>query len=76
MAIIYQCRHCNQQLGSMDEEVVDTSTLGINSLSHEERKTMIQYKDNGDVHIQVICENCQEALDRNPDFHELDTFIQ
>lgn len=76
MAIIYKCNHCGDQVGQLDQQVVDTQTLGWNELSNQDRKEMIQYQNNGDVEIKTICEDCQESLDKNPHYHELDFFIQ
>ncbi|MDC3414865.1 anti-sigma-F factor Fin family protein [Aquibacillus sp. 3ASR75-11] len=75
MAVIYQCKHCNQTIGQITEDVVDTKKLGWDQLSPEERKEMINYQHNGDVHMKVTCENCQDALEQNPHYHELDYFI-
>ncbi|MCT2534312.1 anti-sigma-F factor Fin family protein [Aquibacillus koreensis] len=76
MAIVYKCSHCDNLVGQLDHHTVDTQALGWNNLSSEDRKQMIQYQNNGDIQIKTICEDCQESLDRNPHYHELDFFIQ
>ncbi|SHG40769.1 anti-sigma-F factor Fin family protein [Ornithinibacillus halophilus] len=76
MSIIYKCRHCGHILGQIDEKIIDTSILGWNKLSNEDKKEMIQYQSDGDVHIQTICENCEDVLGQHPEYHELDNFIQ
>ncbi|WP_078556485.1 anti-sigma-F factor Fin family protein [Bacillus alkalicellulosilyticus] len=76
MTIYYRCRHCNHNVGSIDQHQVSTTQLGFDGLSSTERQEMISYEGNGDIHVKVICEDCQEALDRNPLFHEQETFIQ
>ncbi|WP_373894541.1 anti-sigma-F factor Fin [Virgibacillus natechei] len=76
MAIVYKCRHCGNEIGKLEEKVVDTSLLGFDKLSTKDKKEMIHYADNGDVHIQAICENCEETLGHHPHYHELDFFIQ
>ncbi|WP_099158895.1 anti-sigma-F factor Fin family protein [Virgibacillus ndiopensis] len=76
MSFVYQCRHCGQMLGKIDQQVVDTSMLGLDKLSIEDKKEMIAYQENGDVHIKTICESCEESLGTNPHYHELDFFIQ
>ncbi|MFB4168692.1 anti-sigma-F factor Fin [Virgibacillus sp. JSM 102003] len=76
MSIVYKCRHCGQEIGKLDQQVVDTSMLGWNKLSAEDKQEMIQYQNNGDVHIKTICENCEESLGNHPQYHELDYFIQ
>ncbi|PWA12127.1 peptide ABC transporter permease [Pueribacillus theae] len=76
MAIVYECRHCQQEVGRIDAIEVEERSLGFQVLTNEERLEMITYEQNGDVKVKTICENCQEALDRNPIFHQLDSFIQ
>lgn len=76
MAVIYQCRHCNQQVGAFHHETVNTEHLGLDQLTEEERTDMVQMHENGNMEIKTICENCQEALESNPHYHELDSFIQ
>lgn len=75
MAIIYKCRHCSHVIGEMEVQVVATSVLGWNRLSAQDRAKMIQYRENGDVHVKAICENCEAALLEHPSYYELDYFI-
>lgn len=76
MAIHYNCRHCGVTIGKLDLEHVSSSQLGFDHLDDNERQEMVQYDQLGDIHVKSICEDCQEALNRNPDLHQLDTFIQ
>lgn len=76
MAIYYYCRHCQVQVGSLEQTILSTSELGFDHLTQEERQEMISYDGSGNVYVKVICEDCQEALERNPEFHQIDNFIQ
>lgn len=76
MPIIYFCRHCNIQMGEVDSDHVESKSLGFHFLTDEERMDMIKYDSKGNVHVRSICEDCQEALERNPDYHSLNSFIQ
>lgn len=76
MSIVYKCRHCGHIIGRLDQQVVTTSMLGWDNLSPKDKERMIQYKENGDVHIQSICENCEDSLRQHPDYYELEYFIQ
>ncbi|MDA7028379.1 anti-sigma-F factor Fin family protein [Bacillus sp. CLL-7-23] len=76
MALHYYCRHCGVKVGSLDHFYANSEQLGFHHLTAEERNDMISYKDNGDLHVMTICEDCQEALERNPDFHQYQSFIQ
>jgi hypothetical protein len=76
MALHYHCRHCGVKVGSIDSISVSSEELGFHQLSNDERQEMITYQDNGDMHIKTICEDCQDALNRNPDLHQYESFIQ
>ncbi|WP_017754922.1 anti-sigma-F factor Fin family protein [Calidifontibacillus oryziterrae] len=76
MPIRYFCRHCNIQIGEVDNDHIESKSLGFHFLNDEERLDMIQYDENGNIDVKSICEDCQEALQRNPDYHSLHTFIQ
>lgn len=76
MALIYQCRHCGYTIGELQQQIVTTSMLGWDILSAKEKQKMIQYKQNGDIHILAICENCEDSLKQHPDYHELEHFLQ
>lgn len=76
MAIIYKCRHCKHEIGKITNQVISTSMLGLDQLTSSEKQKMIQYKENGDVLIQAICENCEASLEQHPDYYELEFFLQ
>ena len=76
MAIHYHCRHCGTNLGSLNQSSIHSETLGLHKLTQQERQEMVTYDASGDIHITAICEDCQEALERNPDYHQYDFLIQ
>lgn len=76
MAITYSCRYCGTQIGQLQNEIYHAEALGFDHLTAEERREIIHYDDNGDVQVKTVCEDCQEALERNPDYHQLTSFIQ
>ncbi|WP_299093045.1 anti-sigma-F factor Fin family protein [uncultured Metabacillus sp.] len=76
MALHYHCRHCGVKVGSIDKMAVSSEQLGFDHLSDEERQEMITYQQNGDIQIKTICEDCQDALNRYPEFHQYESFIQ
>ncbi|MCD5326101.1 MULTISPECIES: anti-sigma-F factor Fin family protein [Pontibacillus] len=75
MAVKYQCRHCKKEIGELSQDVLDSVELGLTSLNEEELLDMVSYHENGDVMVRTICEDCQESLEENPHYHELDFFI-
>jgi hypothetical protein len=76
MALHYYCRHCGIKIGTIDAVSLRSEQLGFHRLTEKERLEMIDYLPNGDIYVKTICEDCQEALDRNPDFHQCEKFIQ
>jgi hypothetical protein len=76
MTIHYYCRHCNVQIGEIEQSHINTEQLGFQQLNNQERMDMITYKEDGNIEVKTICEDCQEALERYPEFHSLQTFIQ
>ncbi|MCP8618175.1 anti-sigma-F factor Fin family protein [Salirhabdus salicampi] len=76
MAVVYSCRYCGNTVGEIQEPVVEEQQLGLDRLTNEERLEMVEYNGNGDIEIKTICEHCHEALNRNPEYHELDNFLQ
>lgn len=75
MAIHYHCRHCGTKLGTVDRTSIYSETLGLHKLTEQERQEMVTYDSSGDIHITAICEDCQEALERNPEYHQYDFLI-
>ncbi len=76
MDIHYVCRHCGSRLGKLNQKNFSAEDLGFQQLTEEERQSMIHYQQDGTIEVKAICEDCHEAMERTPSFHELDTFIQ
>ncbi|MEW9672681.1 anti-sigma-F factor Fin [Ammoniphilus sp. 3BR4] len=66
MSIKYVCPHCKSTHGSIDSEDVTEMQLGWHFLTPEERQHIINY-NNGDMVVNVSCEYCSEAVERNPE---------
>jgi hypothetical protein len=75
MAIHYHCRHCGTNIGSIDRVSIHSESLGLDKLTVTERQDMVSYDHAGDIHVTAICEDCQETLERNPDYHQYDYLI-
>ncbi|MDQ0209190.1 anti-sigma-F factor Fin family protein [Alkalicoccobacillus murimartini] len=76
MAVHYTCKHCKMSIGTLSHTVESSEELGINVLDNSHRDEVLTYAENGDIHVRAICEDCHEALTRNPTLYELDSFIQ
>ncbi|MRG88177.1 anti-sigma-F factor Fin family protein [Salinibacillus xinjiangensis] len=76
MAVIYRCRHCGNKIGELQQSYVNEEQLGLHVLTNDERNEMIDYNHDGNMEVKAICDHCEESLNRNPNYHELDNFIQ
>lgn len=65
--IKYVCKYCGQELGEFNENQVNQYQLGFQSLTPVERQSIITYMSNGDIVANIICDYCQEALEKNPE---------
>ncbi|GGE54036.1 anti-sigma-F factor Fin [Pullulanibacillus camelliae] len=76
MDVFYHCRYCGTQVGHIKNSMFDTSQLGFDMLNNQERAELIKYNEQGHINVSTICEDCQEALENNPELHQFDSFIQ
>lgn len=67
MAITYMCRYCNSLLGQIDNEEITEMKLGFHQLTPNERQDIISYDAKGHTLVRVVCESCQEMLEKNPE---------
>ncbi|ENH97623.1 hypothetical protein J416_04466 [Gracilibacillus halophilus YIM-C55.5] len=76
MTLVYTCKHCGGEVGRINPTEINAERLGWNVLSTEERQKLMQYQPDQSINFEVICESCQQILEQNPEYHELDHFIQ
>ncbi|WP_027410135.1 anti-sigma-F factor Fin family protein [Anoxybacteroides tepidamans] len=76
MPLHYYCRHCGVKVGTINRVPLYSEQLGFHHLTEEERLDMISYLPNGEIHVKTICEDCHEALERNPELYQYEKFIQ
>ncbi|GAB2564053.1 anti-sigma-F factor Fin [Gracilibacillus alcaliphilus] len=76
MTINYVCKHCRTELGSLQSQVLDLEQIDWQLLSDKEKQQLMAYHQDQTITFQVICEYCQQLLEQNPQYHELDYFIQ
>lgn len=53
-------------MGKVDQ-FIDEERLGFHLLSPQERESIISQQENGDTQVNVVCEHCQEVIDRHPE---------
>nr|WP_107728484.1 anti-sigma-F factor Fin [Desmospora activa] len=67
MMMEYRCRYCNHLIGQIEDDLVTELDLGFHRLTPAERRDIIIDDGDGHTHVKVVCESCQEMLERNPD---------
>jgi DNA-directed RNA polymerase subunit RPC12/RpoP len=67
MTIRYICPYCGTEYAKLTDATIGEVSLGLASLTDDERKHIISYETNGDVIAKVTCQYCSEAIYRNPE---------
>lgn len=75
MALYYTCRHCNVEMGKLEQTSIHTEQIGLHKLNDEERQEMVTYDSAGNIYIKAICEDCHESLKKDPTRHQYDHLI-
>lgn len=64
---VYTCRHCQKQLGRIEESQATDTQLGLDQLTPDERKDIITSNAVGENQVWVTCESCQQVFDQYPE---------
>ncbi|HZG16804.1 MAG TPA: anti-sigma-F factor Fin family protein [Candidatus Bathyarchaeia archaeon] len=76
MSFRYVCRCCGMKIGEIDQSMATEVSLGLDSLTPEERQHIISREHGGDTVVRVLCDYCKEALDQNPELTLIGTPLQ
>lgn len=70
MRFEYVCRYCKQPVGSIDHAAWSyddgAKELGITHLDEDHRREVVASTPD-QVHVQTVCEHCEEAVRMNPE---------
>ncbi len=72
----YVCKFCGQILGEVSNEELKEYKLGFDFLTLNERESIITYEINGDMLVKIICEYCEETLEKNPELFLISNPLQ
>lgn len=75
MAIRYRCRHCETEIGRLPFGSADEARTLLR-LGEEEAEEFILEGEDGDATVQCICKDCEQSLDRFPDYYSLQKWLQ
>lgn len=76
MKLKYVCKYCGKNIGEVDPARVTEEQLGLHALTPIERQDIITYDLNGDMVAKIVCEYCQEALEKNPELSLISSPLQ
>lgn len=74
--IKYICKFCGQYIGEVNHRDFYDYNLGFDFLTISEMENIITYELNGDMLVKIICEYCQEALEKNPELFLISNPLQ
>lgn len=57
MTVIYKCSECGKVIDKIEAEGIDKQSLGINILTEEERKDIIETQEDN-LQINITCDQC------------------
>ncbi|MCL6445961.1 MAG: anti-sigma-F factor Fin family protein [Alicyclobacillus sp.] len=72
MRVEYVCRHCQLQVGALNQPSWTLEDArhycGLNMLSPVEwSESVTYYGDSGVLYVQTVCDYCQRALEAHPE---------
>jgi len=76
MPIRYKCRHCETEIGQLPFDRIDDQFLHKHELTQEDQHIYIKNGAEGDYTVQCICEECQDSLQKFPNYYALKKWIQ
>ncbi|HJF32873.1 MAG TPA: anti-sigma-F factor Fin family protein [Sporosarcina psychrophila] len=76
MAIRYTCRHCETEIGILPFESVKETVLLLQQIDEGEAEQFLTYEKDGALTVRCICEQCEQSLQRFPDYYTLNKWLQ
>lgn len=74
MTIKYVCKHCQNEIATINSSVTDAQ-LGLTALTEQEKHDMISYDPTGNMNVHICCDYCYEALTANPELMQYNSPI-
>jgi len=76
MAIRYKCRHCETEIGTLPFESAKETILQLQKMDEGEEERYLTYEQDGELTVRCICEQCEQSLQRFPDYYTLNKWLQ
>lgn len=76
MAVRYQCRHCDTEIGSLPFESAKETILELQKMNEAEEEQYLLLDKDGQMTVRCICEECEQSLRKFPDYYSLKKWIQ
>ena len=75
VTIHYRCRYCEQQLGTLPFKNKETIQK-IHQLEIGEIDDYVDADSQGDIVVQCICEQCEQAMRSFPNYYAMKRWLQ
>ncbi|WP_438314086.1 anti-sigma-F factor Fin [Sporosarcina sp. FA9] len=76
MAIRYKCRHCDTEIGSLPFESAKETLQMLQRMDETEEEQFLMYEKGGAVTVRCICEQCEQSLEKFPNYYTLRKWLQ
>lgn len=75
MAIRIKCRHCNNEIGHIpDRSVLQDGR--VKQMKEEFAEEFFTQDEKGSITVTSTCEHCEKSLQDNPNYYEMNNWIQ
>lgn len=77
MAIRYHCRHCETEIGSLPFESAEVVLNLLEKLNDDKgSEQFLTREKDGEFIVRCICEQCEQSLQKFPNYYSLKKWIQ
>ncbi|WP_342513932.1 anti-sigma-F factor Fin [Sporosarcina sp. FSL K6-1522] len=76
MAIRYTCRHCETEIGTLPFESAKETILLLQEMDQGEEERFLTCEKDGEFTVRCICEQCEQSLQRFPNYYTLNRWLQ
>lgn len=76
VAVRYACRHCEVEIGSLPFESAKETVELLRKLDEAEEERYLTFGEDGDVTVRCICEQCEQSLQKFPNYYTFNKWLQ
>lgn len=76
VTIRYHCRHCETEIGSLPFESAQEALQLLQKLDETEEERFLTFGKDGALTVRCICEQCENSLQKFPDYYTFNKWLQ